>query len=272
MLPFGLNHMTVPGASTHAILDMAQALGCVGVELRNDLKTQLFDGQSPAVIGQEASARGLRILVLAEVYGFNDDTEESRAAVRDLAKQARACGAEAIALIPRIAKQPVAQSEQREALRKALTALKPILEDIGQMALIEPLGFAHSSLRRKADAMAVLDELGRPACFGLIHDTFHHALAEEAEIFAETTRVVHVSGVADRHVALNDMVDGHRGLVGGSDRLGNLEQIAQLRAQGYTGPLSFEAFSKDVHALNDPAAALSASMAFITSHGAEMVA
>ena len=34
---FALNHMTVAGASYVQLLDMAAALGCVGVEVRNDL-------------------------------------------------------------------------------------------------------------------------------------------------------------------------------------------------------------------------------------------
>ena len=272
MLPIGLNHMTVPSASATALMDIAQALGCVGVELRNDLGAPLFDGQSAAAIGAAAKARGMRILALAEVYGFNDNTDASRKAVHDLALQARECGAEAIALIPRVFEAPLARPRQRQLLREALIALQTVLETTGQVGLIEPLGFENSSLRFKEDVAEVLDDLGGPACFGMIHDTFHHALAQETSVFADLTQAVHISGVADRRVALNDMTDAHRGLVDAGDRLGNLQQIAALQAQGYTGAYSFEAFAPDVHALNDPAAALSASIAFITAQGASMVA
>ena len=49
------------------------------------------------------------------------------------------------------------------------------------------------------------------------------------------------------------------------DRLGNVEQLAALRAAGWSGPVSFEAFAPEIHALADPAAAVTTSMNFIGS-------
>ena len=69
MLPFAINHMTLARRSYAELLDVAQALGCVGVEVRNDLPQPLFDGRSPEEAGEMARAKGLRILALA------DDTE-----------------------------------------------------------------------------------------------------------------------------------------------------------------------------------------------------
>ena len=60
------------------------------------------------------------------------------------------------------------------------------------------------------------------------------------------------------------MLDVHRVLVDGEDRLENLPQIAALLAQGYDGPFSFEPFAAEVHDLADPEAALRASMDFVT--------
>jgi len=71
--------------------------------------------------------------------------------------------------------------------------------------------------------------------------------------------------VVDPKLALSEMRDGHRVLVDGRDRLGNVEQIAALRAGGYAGPVSFEPFAKEVHDLADPVGALRASMDFIRS-------
>ena len=51
-----------------------------------------------------------------------------------------------------------------------------------------------------------------------------------------------------------------------SDRLGNLRQIAELRAAGWNGPLSFEAFAPETHAAADPVGDLRASMEFMRSH------
>ncbi|MCF2905190.1 TIM barrel protein [Octadecabacter sp. CECT 8868] len=269
MFPIGLNHQTMPHAATLATMDAAVEMGCVGIELRNDLATPLFDNNAPEVIRDAAASRALRILALAEVYGFNDNDTQSHDKVRALIDIAKNCGAEAIALIPRIQDSPVPRQVQRDQLRDTLTALLPLFENSGITGLIEPLGFPNASLRLKADVRAVLDEIHNPTCFALIHDTFHHALSGETDVFAAETKIVHISGVSDPHVKFDDMTDEMRGLVDDQDRLGNIAQIAELRAQGYDGPYSFEAFSADVHALENPVANIAESTKFITAQIAE---
>lgn len=98
-----------------------------------------------------------------------------------------------------------------------------------------------------------------------MHDTFHHHLAGEPALFAEMTGLVHISGVADKDVRVDDMRDPHRVLVDEKDRLDNVGQIRALRSAGYAGPLSFEPFSPAVHELSDPTRALADSIAFIQS-------
>jgi len=61
------------------------------------------------------------------------------------------------------------------------------------------------------------------------------------------------------------MTDAHRVLVDANDRLGNITQLQTLKAQGYTGPASFECFAPQVHDMTDPSAALAGSISFITS-------
>ncbi len=138
-----------------------------------------------------------------------------------------------------------------------------MLDDAGLTGLVEPLGFGSSSLRSKAEAATVIDALDAARTFRLIHDTFHHHLSGGGAVLPDHTGLVHISGVTDGAVAGADMTDAHRGLVDRNDRLGNCDQIAALIAGGYDGPLSFEAFAPEVHALADPKSALLASMAFI---------
>jgi 2-keto-myo-inositol isomerase len=114
------------------------------------------------------------------------------------------------------------------------------------VALFEPLGFETSSLRSKAETVESLGAAGR---FKLVHDTFHHHLAGGGPIFPEHTGIVHVSGVVDPALAVSDMRDAHRILLDGRDNLGNAAQIAELRAAGYAGPISFEAFVPEIHAV-----------------------
>ena len=263
MLPIGLNHMTVPNVATQHLLQLASALGCAGVELRNDLGRPLFDDDDPATIAALAAAQGQRVLALAEVKAFNVDPEEKLHAVQDLIDVAVACGAEAVALIPAVAARPTDRVDQRMALRQALEILQPLLENAGLMGLIEPLGFIASTLRFKQDVVRVLDDMGRPACFGIVHDTFHHHLSGETMIAADLTAIVHISGISDPEPAVHQMADLHRVLVDANDRLHTVDQLRRLQAAGYKGPASFEVFAPEIHDMTDPAAALAGSIAFI---------
>jgi 2-keto-myo-inositol isomerase len=265
MVPFALNHMSAPRLNALAFLELAKSVGCVGVEFRNDLPGPLFDGMAPDVIRDAAAARGLRILALAEVKMFNAWSDTKRAEALALMKIAVACGAEAVSLIPRNDNLGMGNGERQANLRLALRDLKPMLEDHNLTGMVEPLGFEICALRYKSEAVEAIDALNAKGCFKLVHDTFHHHLADEGPIFADYTGIVHVSGVVDPKLSVGEMRDAHRVLVDGRDRLGNIEQIAALHAQGYSGPVSFEPFAKEVHDLADPAAALGQSMEFIRS-------
>ena len=66
--------MTVPRASTRVLCDVARSLGCIGVELRNDLPGQPFDGLAPGTAADTAKEAGVAILGLAEMKAFNEET------------------------------------------------------------------------------------------------------------------------------------------------------------------------------------------------------
>ena len=263
MTAFALNHMTVAHLSYRQLLDLAAALGCVGVEVRNDLPQPLFDGIDPQDAGEMARAKGLRLLALAEVKRFNDWSGSKAAEARDLMQIAQAAGAEAVSLIPRNDNLGTGNGERQAALRIALKALKPMLEEYDLIGLIEPLGFEICALRFKSEAVEVIEALDARGRFKLVHDTFHHTLAQEDLMFPDYTGIVHVSGVVDPIVSLSQMQDSHRILVDGADRLGNIAQIAELRRLGFAGPVSFEAFAPQVHASATPQADLAASIDFI---------
>lgn len=253
MLQFALNHMTVPTHSMKEVAALARALNMDGVELRNDLSKAMFDGQ-PAT-----SASGIGVIALAEVKAFNAYTPQTRWAALGLMDLAVASGAKAIALIPQVGGAKVSPG----GLREAMVDLGPELKARGLLGLIEPIGFASSSLRDKAEVVTLIDSLDMADQFGLIHDTFHHFLSDETSFYPQYTKIVHISGVTDPRITPNEMTDAHRGLVDERDRLGNTEQIQELMRGGFNGPFSFEAFSPDVHATDDPKAALSRSIRFI---------
>jgi 2-keto-myo-inositol isomerase len=255
LLKFALNHMTVPSLTMDQTVALATELGLFGVELRNDLDQLLFDGQSPTheITGE------MPVLALAEVKAFNafdEDTLEAAVALMDLAVLS---GAQAIALIPQVGGAEVSL----DGLRAAMLGLAPELAKRGLVGLIEPIGFVSSSLRSKSDVVSLIDELGFSGQFGLVHDTFHHYLSGDDTVYPAHTKLVHISGVSNRDLADEDIRDEDRVLVDANDRLGNIAQISDLMRGGYDGPFSFEAFSPEVHAIDDPKAALSRSIRFI---------
>lgn len=268
-IKFALNHITTPRLDCRQFMDLAASLGCVGVELRNDLADKnltsaaFFDGEEPESIGDYARTKGLRLLGLSEAYGFNAWSETMRAKVQLLIDQSKASGAETISLIPRNDAPTYSDSERLGALREALTAILPMLEASDMVALVEPLGFTTSSLRKKSEAVEAIEAVGGQGRFKLVHDTFHHHLAGGGPLFPEHTGIVHISGVVDPALAVDEMQDGHRILVDDRDRLGNVDQINALLAKGYTGAFSYEVFSPVVHAVDDLASDLKSSFHFI---------
>jgi len=258
-----LNHMTVPHLGYADFLKLASALGCVGVEVRNDIERPLFDGLPPAEARAMAADIGIRLVGLSQVYPFNSWSDEIEAKVRALIATATAAGAETISLIPRNDGTGVANGERQANLRISLKAIVPMLRDAGMTALVEPLGFWRSSLRSKAELVEVIETLGAHDCLRIVHDTFHHALAGGGPIYPAQTGIVHISAVVDPALGLAQMEDEHRVLIDPRDRLGNIEQIAELMAAGYDGPVSYECFAPSVHRMVNPLESLSASFEFI---------
>ena len=262
---FALNQMTVPNMPFGDFLSLARALGCMGIEARNDLGRPLFDGMEAADAGQMIRDHGLRLIGLSQVYPFNSWSDEVATETRVLIETAKDCGAETISLIPRNDGTQTGNGERHANLRIALKAIRPMIEDAGLVALVEPLGFPRSSLRSKQELVETIEALGAGSVFRIVHDTFHHALAGGGPLFPAQTGIVHISGVTDPALGLDKMEDEHRVLVDEHDRLGNIAQIRALLDAGYDGPISYECFSPDVHALSDPQKALRASFDFISS-------
>jgi 2-keto-myo-inositol isomerase len=264
-IEFALNHMTAPRLRCAEFFALARELSLDKVEIRNDLSgVEIMDGTPARTVRQEAEASGIHILTINALQRFNAWSERRAAEARELARYARDCGAKALVLVPVNDASFRPDHQARLAgLRQALQGLMPILETTGLMGFVEPLGFGICSLRSKREAIDAIDEIGGGAVFRLVHDTFHHHLAGEAEMFPERTGLVHISGVTDRALAVADMRDADRVLVDEADRLGNVAQIKALHAGGYRGALSFEPFAESVQKAPDIALRLTASMRFV---------
>jgi len=265
MLGFGLNQVTMANASIDEFIETAARLGMVGVELRNDLGRPIFDGLSADNVQQKLQVHGLRLLGLSQIYPFNRWSEKTAADVQALIALAVEANAETISLIPSNNGTGIDAATRQSDLMRSLEGCLPLLEAANMVALVEPLGFARSSLRSKNDLVAAIEALGAQSSLRLVHDTFHHTLSGGGPIYPEHTGIVHISGVADADVPLGQMEDAHRVLVDADDRLGNVDQITALRGAGYQGAYSFECFSPDIHRHPSVEDAIRTSMNFISS-------
>ncbi|QLF71816.1 TIM barrel protein (plasmid) [Peteryoungia desertarenae] len=261
---FALNHMVAPQVPLGTFFKLGKTLGIHQFEIRNDLSgNAILDGTSPYQVRELAAAEGAEIISINALQRFNEWTPAREEEARSLATYAAACGAKALVLVPVNDGSGKLEGERQGNLRVALKALKPILEQAGIIGLVEPLGFQICSLRSKKEAVDAIDAIDGVDRFRLVHDTFHHVLAGEHEIFPAMTGLVHISGVDDAQVSVDEMRDPHRVMVTDSDRLGNVVQIRALLAQGYAGSFSFEPFSPSVHAASDTVGLIKGSMEFV---------
>ena len=255
---FALNHIATPKLSLADFLGLARRLGMPAIEIRNDLPDVV--GTMPAgAVRAAAVASGVDILSINALYPFNVWSGDVPARALALVDYAQACGARALVMCPLNDGTPVPHGDLVAALRE----LVPILRQHGITGLVESLGFPVSSLRTKREAIEAIREAGASDVCKLVHDTFHHHLAGEREFFPEFTGLVHISGVREADLALNDMLDADRALVDEMDRLNNIGQLRALATGGYAGAVSIEPFARSVHDDPDPEAALRASFAHV---------
>jgi len=265
-LTFALNHMAAPQLALADFFALARSLGISGVEIRNDISGQaIVDGTPASAVKALAAEHDVSIISINALQKFNHWSAERAAEAEILADYAVACGSQALVLVAANDGTRLGSAAERIGnATQSLTGLKPILASRGLIGLVECLGFEACSLRSKREASAAITAAD-PAheTFRLTHDTFHHHLAGEGDIFPQLTGLIHISGVDEAAIAVSDMRDSHRVLVGPADRLGNIEQVAALRAGGYAGPLSFEPFAEELRTLVDPASAIRQSIDFV---------
>jgi len=182
-LRFALNHMSAPSMSIEEFFAMAGALGVSGVEIRNDLPGNADISNTPARLVREAAERhGVTILSINALQRFNEWNDERAREAADLIAYARDCGAKALVLVPVNDGSGKEDGIRQKNLVTALGALKPMLDTAGIIGLVEPLGFSVCSLSSKQEAADAIVQLGAQATFRLVHDTFHHHLAGQAQL------------------------------------------------------------------------------------------
>ena len=266
-IKFCLNRISAPRLSWVEFVALCTRLEVDAAEIRNDLNgIELADGALADAVAAVAATAKLTLRSINALQRFDQFDAQREREANALAQWASDCGVQALVLCPTNSRSDRRNAADRhEDLVAAIKALLPILTRHGLQGLIEPLGFEECALRRKSDALRAILEAGGEGCYRLVHDTFHHRLAGEEAYFAEFTGLVHISGVENSTLRMEQMRDADRVLVGPGDRLGNLQQLNDLFAQGYSGYVSFEPFAEEIAQADDIEVRLKESMGFIRS-------
>jgi 2-keto-myo-inositol isomerase len=265
-MQFALNHMVAPKLGYAEFFDLALRLGVNAVEIRNDIPTALMGNKNAKAIGKMAKDRGITIINVNALQRWNQWSKKKADEAKKLAEYAALTGAKNLILVPTndTTFKP-SQEERLDGLRVALDGLKSILKDHGLVGCVEPLGFVECSLRLKGEALAAIDDVGGAKRFKVTHDTFHHFVAGETDVFPDRTGLIHVSGVVDRTFRPDTMRDAQRVLVDTQDMIDNRGQVTKLIAGGYKGYVSFEPFAGSVHKSRQIARELARSMDYLES-------
>jgi 2-keto-myo-inositol isomerase len=255
--PLCLNRIIAPQLPLPEFFQFATDLGFKYVELRNDLAgKEILDGLSDDAVRQLLNAASIKPLTINALSRFEEvrALDANLVRLKGLIAQAKRINCSQIVLCPlNEAGDSRSPGDRAEQLVTTLNAFGPLFAEAKMTGLIEPLGFSVSALRTKKEALAGISQCDYPGSYKLLHDTFHHYLAEETDFFPADTALVHVSGVLPGK-ARSAITDSDRVLVTGDDILDNRGQVATLLNEGYTGPFSYEPFSQDVQML--PVAAL----------------
>jgi 2-keto-myo-inositol isomerase len=263
-MKFALNHMVAPTLGYAAFFDLALRLGINAVEIRNDIPVSLMGNKNAKMIGKMAADKGITIININGLQRWNQWNKAKADDANKLAEYIALAGGKNLILVPtNDTKFKPSQEERLDGLRVALDGLKSILKDHGLIGCVEPLGFVECSLRLKAEAIAAIDDVGGSKRLKLTHDTFHHTVAGEKEMFAERTGLIHVSGVVDKKYTVDTMRDAQRVLVDAGDLIDNKGQVRALIAAGYKGYVSFEPFSAVVHKSKQIAREIARSMDYL---------
>ena len=252
---YGLNRIMSPHLSVTEFIRLASDCGAKYVEIRNDLPDpSLLGGETAGEINDTCQETNVSILTVNALQRFNDPAlfEAKKEELQGIMEVAASVGCERIVLCPVNDPDDTRTAEQQHAdLVSALVTYAPLFRTRGMIGLVEPLGFPICSLRYKGQAVQGISESGHRDVYRIVHDSFHHYLSGEAEVFPLETGLVHVSGVVVQKPT-QELTDDDRVLVDEHDIMANRSQVAMLRSGGSSAEVCFEPFSSEMQQLTAP--------------------
>ena len=241
-----INHSTCPNLTYENFFKLANRLKITNVEIRNDLPNLIFDSNSTSEIYNLKKEYNINIISINALQKFNIWDNERKEELLFLCRSANEINCEGIVLVPLNSGNFFEKEKHQTLLKNSLKEIDFILSEYQLKGFIEPLGFKSSSLRYKSEVIDQLKTLRVDHNFSLVHDTFHHKVAEDESTYVENTSIVHISGVNNREIKECDFTDDMRELINESDQIKNIQQINYFLSNKYDGFFSIEPFSEKI--------------------------
>lgn len=249
---FSLNHILSPSLSIKNFIKLSKKTGTQNIEIRNDLPNIKIVNEDPYLIKKISTKLKIKILTINALQKFNIWNKEREEELLFLCNFAKKCNCKGIVLVPLNTGDYTEYKERKKLLNNSLKNIEVILNEYGLTGYVEPLGFKTSSLSLKIEVAEAIDLISSKSTLKIMHDTFHHFLSGEENIYPKLTGLVHISGVSNNKLKISEMRDDDRELIDEKDIIKNLDQMKSLITNGYKGIFSFEPFSKKIQNIDDP--------------------
>ncbi len=237
-----INQIIMKYSTFDEFISFTKKLNIQNIEIRNDIENNLIKENEPEKIKDICDSHSVRILTINALQKFNIWDEKRKSELIELCIYANKANIRAIVLVPLNDGSITNENDQINLLRKSLIEISKILNEYNIIGLVETLGFEKSTLRKKSLAIKIINEI-KSTKIKILHDTFHHKLAEENKFYIDYTELVHISGVAD-HYRNHKLTDDYRSVIEENDLIENIKQIKKFLQNGYKGYFSFEPFSE----------------------------
>lgn len=247
-ISLAINQMIMPNSSFEEFITLAKKLNVKAIEIRNDIATNLIEENKPNQIKKICEENSIEILTINALQKFNIWNEERSKELIELCDYASQAGIKAIVLVPLNDNSINNEKDQEKLLENSLNNIEKILQNYDLSCLVEPLGFKQSSLRKKSIAVNIIKSLDINK-IKILHDTFHHSLSGEKDIYPDLTGLIHISGVSKDYIknyVENTLTDDHRSIIDENDIIENVKQLNKFLNYDYKGFFSFEPFSNSL--------------------------
>jgi 2-keto-myo-inositol isomerase len=264
---FALNRTCAPHLPLKDFISVAVSSGVSGVEIRNDVEGREFaDGTPASEVKARLDGAGLAVASVNALQRFNEWTPRRAREAKAIIAYAAALGAPGVVLCPAHNEDHGWTGVEAERnLRDGLKNLLPILKDHGITGYVEPLGMKGSTMKQQAMAVDAVSDIDGWDAYELCFDTFQFFRCGDTALHPDRIGLVHMSGISRQDLAPGDLTEPDRGLIFVDDRVGNVSQLRNLVASGYSGFVSMEPFSPTVQSDPELVSHLRASFEYVAT-------